>query len=245
MSNQTTLFHGGAYEITKAREPQAGLVVQVFDMEEDASSVAPMTPAEWDTFVAAGNAALGRPSTPLESRLLAAIEATDEHAETGWSIGAEAEDVAAVKGKATGLRAALAMVREQGATVPRAGPLPTGSIPPEAIELAVLMADIPGPKLARIAELQRALNVPRAGVAAALAPVLTLHAQIAEESGEERADAIEALLTALDEARATLEAAGLWPVAAPATTALRGELLMSGQTEAIDALDRLAKDGEG
>ena len=43
---------------------------------------------------------------------------------------------------------------------------------------------------------------------------------------------------------ATLEAAGLWPVAAPATTALRGELLMSGQTEAIDALDRLAKDGE-
>ena len=123
MSNQTTLFHGGAYEITKAREPQAGLVVQVFDMEEDASSVAPMTPAEWDTFVAAGNAALGRPcaSTPLESRLLAAIEATDEHAETGWSIGAEAEDVAAVKGKATGLRAALAMVREQGATVPRAG----------------------------------------------------------------------------------------------------------------------------
>jgi hypothetical protein len=49
------------------------------------------------------------------------------------------------------------------------------------------------------------------------------------------------------EARAyfvTLEAAGLWPVAAPATTALRGELLMSGQTEAIDALDRLAKGGE-
>lgn len=46
---------------------------------------------------------------------------------------------------------------------------------------------------------------------------------------------------------ATLEAAGLWPVGAPApaTTALRGELLMSGQTEAIDALDRLAKDGEG
>ena len=42
----------------------------------------------------------------------------------------------------------------------------------------------------------------------------------------------------------TLEAAGLWPVAAPATTALRGELLMSGQTEAIDALDRLAKGGE-
>ena len=175
MSNQTTLFHGGAYEITKAREPQAGLVVQVFDMEEDASSVAPMTPAEWDTFVTKGNAALGRPcaSTPLESRLLAAIEATDEHAETGWSIGAEAEDVAAVKGKATGLRAALAMVREQGATVPRAG------------------------------------------VAAALAPVLTLHAQIAEECGRERTNAIEALLTALDDARATLEAAGLWPVAAP------------------------------
>ena len=43
---------------------------------------------------------------------------------------------------------------------------------------------------------------------------------------------------------ATLEAAGLWPMAAPATTALRGELLMSGQTEAIDALDRLAKGGE-
>ena len=120
---QTTLFHGGAYEITKAREPQAGLVVQVFDMEEDASSVAPMTPAEWDAFVARGNAALGRSSTPLESRLLAAIEATDEHAETGWSIGAESEDVAAVKGKATGLRAALAMVREQGAPLSEALPL--------------------------------------------------------------------------------------------------------------------------
>ena len=47
-----------------------------------------------------------------------------------------------------------------------------------------------------------------------------------------------------EESRATLAAAGLWPVAAPATTALRGELLMSGQTEAIDALDRLAKGGE-
>ena len=49
-----------------------------------------------------------------------------------------------------------------------------------------------------------------------------------------------------EESRATLAAAGLWPVAAPggAATALRGELMASGQTEAIDALDRLAKDGE-
>jgi hypothetical protein len=38
----------------------------------------------------------------------------------------------------------------------------------------------------------------------ALAPVLALHAQIAEESGEYRANLIEALLTALDAVRADL-----------------------------------------
>ncbi len=60
----------------------------------------------------------------------------------------------------------------------------------------------------------------------------------------ERAAACDAMIAEIKAYQATLEAAGLWPVAAPATTALRGELLMSGQTEAIDALDRLAKGGE-
>jgi hypothetical protein len=80
------------------------------------------TPAEADAFIAAITAALGRPapdSTPLEARLLAAIEAADEHAEQGWSLGVEAADLAAAKGRAEGLRAALAMAREAGPTVPR------------------------------------------------------------------------------------------------------------------------------
>jgi hypothetical protein len=58
--NPVTLQHGGAYEITLSRSGERGLVVEVFDMEEDASSVAPMTPDEWDCFVARGNKALGR-----------------------------------------------------------------------------------------------------------------------------------------------------------------------------------------
>jgi len=80
-----------------------------------------LTPVECDTFIAAINVALGRPAlTPLEERLLAAIEAADEHAEQGWSLGVEDACLAAAKGKAEGLRAALAMVREAGPTVPRA-----------------------------------------------------------------------------------------------------------------------------
>ena len=183
VTNQTTLFHGGSYEITKAREPAAGLVLQVFDMEEGASSVAPMTPAEWDAFVARGNAALGRSSTPLESRLLAAIEATDEHAETGWSIGAESEDVAAVKGKATGLRAALAMVREQGATVPRAGVAPLTIVEKDAAVYRIRCA-VP-------------YGYPHS------------HTDLITDLG----NAIGAELDAVR--AATLEAAGLWLVAAP------------------------------
>lgn len=65
-----------------------------------------------------------------------------------------------------------------------------------------------------------------------------------ERAARERAERCEDRAAGYRAYRATLEAAGLWPVAAPATTALRGELLMSGQTEAIDALDRLAKGGE-
>lgn len=79
-----------------------------------------LTPVECDTFIAAINVALGRPAlTPLEERLLAAIEAADEHAEQGWSLGVEDACLAAAKGKAEGLRAALVMVREAGPTVPR------------------------------------------------------------------------------------------------------------------------------
>jgi hypothetical protein len=201
----TLAYDADEISVWPSVEVAGGVTIALLDSQEPRTNVGIASPDEWDAFVAAGNAALGRPtptSTPLESRLLSAIEAADEHTEKGWSLGVEAEDIAAAKGRTDGLRAALAMVREQGATVPRAG------------------------------------------VVDAFAPVLTIHAQIAEESGEERTNAIEALLTALDEARATIEAAGLWPVAAPATTALRGELLMSGQTEAIDALDRLAKGGE-
>ena len=72
MGNQVTLKHGGAYEITLSKSGERAVIVEVFDMEEDASSVAPMTPPEWDAFVAAGNAALGRPapaSTPLATRI--------------------------------------------------------------------------------------------------------------------------------------------------------------------------------
>lgn len=77
-----------------------------------------------------------------------------------------------------------------------------------AIEDAAEIAAI----LREVAAREQGATVPRAGVAAALAPVLTLHAQIAEECGRERTNAIELLLTALDEAQATLEAAGLWPL---------------------------------
>jgi len=113
------------------------------------------TPAEADAFIAAINAALGRPSTPLADRI--ASEQTPPVDLSGICSEGREEEVYGL-GYARGRADAAAMAREAGPTVPRG----------------------------------------------ALAPVLALHAQIAEESGEYRANLIEALLTALDAVRADL-----------------------------------------
>lgn len=114
---------------------KVGIVID--DGQEEGCGLA--TPAEWDAFVAAGNAALGRTtSTPLEARLLEAIEAADEHAEQGWSLGVEDACLAAAKGKAEGLRAALAMVREAGPTVPRAAVV---AVVPLLADVSTMLAD--------------------------------------------------------------------------------------------------------
>ena len=168
----TLAYDADEISVWPSVEVAGGVTIALLDSQEPRTNVGIASPDEWDAFVAAGNAALGRPapaSTPLEERI--ANAATDALA--GFGKDTDKDDWTWANGCEAGLRAALAMVREQGATVPRAG------------------------------------------VAAAVAPVFDLHAQIAEECGRERTNAIELLLTALDEARATLEAAGLWPVAAP------------------------------
>lgn len=114
--------HGDEISVWPSNELKGGLAISLMDVEEPRTNVGIATPAEWDAFVAAGNAALGRPgpgSTPLEASLLAAIEAAGEHVEQGWSLGVEDADLNAARGRVEGLRAALAMAREAGPTVPR------------------------------------------------------------------------------------------------------------------------------
>lgn len=69
---------------------------------------------EWDAFVAAGNAALGRPSTPLLAAIEARAVVEDAEARKRWNTDGDEGH-----GRAEGLRAAAAMVREAGPTVPR------------------------------------------------------------------------------------------------------------------------------
>ncbi len=112
MSDDSELINGSTYTI--------GMSGDVLAIEFNNSGPATMEPDEWDAFVAAGNAALGRASTPLEARLLDAIEAADEHAHKGWSLVVEDRVLGKAEGRADGLREALTIVRAAGPTVSRA-----------------------------------------------------------------------------------------------------------------------------
>jgi len=172
--------------------------------------------AQCDALIAALHKALGRAQTPLEASLLALAEEEDRlAAKADWP------DCHKYERAAEAYRAALAMAREAGPTVPRA-----------AVAALISTMEQWYPAHNEAAE--------------TCDDASTARYQEGKTHGIMHClDAVKALLDGTTGGRATLEAAGLWPVAAPATTALRGELLMSGQTEAIDALDRLAKDGEG
>ncbi len=98
-------------------EPR-GVIVTFLDSRGKGTNNVDMHEAEWDAFVAAGNAALGRPLTPLEERIVKAIAEADEEADKQAGKSAEQEDLA--DGRGEGLREALRMVREAGPMVPRA-----------------------------------------------------------------------------------------------------------------------------
>lgn len=215
-----TLRNGGAYEIDPWEKGE-GIVLELFDADHgDLSAIVKVEAPECDALIAAIGRALGRPaptSTPLEDRLLAAISDAQAEADTP-----NVDDLytAQMASHAEGLRAALAMVREQGAT-PLKDRIATEQGPPVDLsgvcsegreEDVYMMGYAKGRVDAAAMVREQGATVPRAGVEAALSPVFVLIALIAEESGEERAAAIESLLTALDDARAALAAAGLWPL---------------------------------
>ena len=95
-----------------------------------------LTPVECDTAIAAINAALGRPVTPLEARLLDAIAEADEEADAYALKNAETECPA--DGRGEGLRMALRMLREAGPTVPRAA---VAAVVPLLAGVSTMLAD--------------------------------------------------------------------------------------------------------
>ena len=116
----TLAYDADEISVWPSVEVAGGVTIALLDSQEPRTNVGIASPDEWDAFVAAGNAALGRPapaSTPLEERI--ANAATDALA--GFGKDTDKDDWTWANGCEAGLRAALAMVREQGATVPRAG----------------------------------------------------------------------------------------------------------------------------
>jgi len=115
MGKRMMLENGGSLQVDRHG---TDAVIQIHDMEEDVVTVARATPAEWDAFVAAGDRALGRkpvrdfPPGPLPR----ARPSTDAEI-VAWMADLYREDTPIAE--ALG-RAALAMVREAGPTVPRA-----------------------------------------------------------------------------------------------------------------------------
>ena len=115
----TLAYDADEISVWPSVEVAGGVTIALLDSQEPRTNVGIASPDEWDAFVAAGNAALGRPtptSTPLEERI--ANAATDALA--GFGKDTDKDDWTWANGCEAGLRAALAMVREQGATVPRA-----------------------------------------------------------------------------------------------------------------------------
>jgi hypothetical protein len=114
MGKRMMLENGGSLQVDRHG---TDAVIQIHDMEEDVVTVARATPAEWDAFVAAGDRALGRkpvrdfPPGPLPR----ARPSTDAEI-VAWMADLYREDTPIAE--ALG-RAALAMVREAGPTVPR------------------------------------------------------------------------------------------------------------------------------
>ena len=105
--------YGETIEIQQGLNGRVVLQVQT----DDGHAAPVLTPAECDALIAAIGRALGRPapaSTPLEERIAASLRGAQQ-----------AKPFATDQWRAQGIvevwERALAMVREQGATVPRAG----------------------------------------------------------------------------------------------------------------------------
>lgn len=109
--------HGDEISVWPSNELKGGLAISLMDVEEPRTNVGIATPAEWDAFVAAGDRALGRkpvrdfPPGPLPR----ARPSTDAEI-VAWMADLYREDTPIAE--ALG-RAALAMAREAGSTVPR------------------------------------------------------------------------------------------------------------------------------
>lgn len=107
--SETELVNGSTYTI----KVEGDVLAVKFNYDVPVT----MTSAEWDAFVAAGNAALGRPLTPLADRI--ATEQCPPVDLSGICSEGREEEVYG-EGYAKGRADAAAMVREAGPTVPRA-----------------------------------------------------------------------------------------------------------------------------
>lgn len=114
----TLALHDDEISVWPSNELKGGVAISLLDSEEPRTNVVIASPAEWDAFVAAGNAALGRPapiSTPLEERIAASLRGAQQ-----------AKPFAADQGRAQAIvevwERAQAMARETSAPTDRYAP---------------------------------------------------------------------------------------------------------------------------
>ncbi len=102
----TLAYDADEISVWPSVEVAGGVTIALLDSQEPRTNVGIASPDEWDAFVAAGNAALGRPaptSTPLEERI--ANAATDALA--GFGKDTDKDDWTWANGCEAGLRAAI------------------------------------------------------------------------------------------------------------------------------------------
>lgn len=71
----TLALHGDEISVWPSNESKGGVAISLLDSQEPRTNVGIASPAEWDAFVAAGNAALGRSPHPDAARIVKAIVA--------------------------------------------------------------------------------------------------------------------------------------------------------------------------
>ena len=119
MAGEIFFDNGGSGEAIKSTLQPGSLAITLYDFNDDGSnSHVTMTPAEWDAFVAAGDRALGRkPARDFPPGVVRRARPSTDAEIVARMADLYRDDTPIAEALE---RAALAMVREAGPTVPRA-----------------------------------------------------------------------------------------------------------------------------